>query len=304
MSVPGYQEFMFPVLKCLYDEKPHHKKEICAKMIEVFNFKQEQIDEVLPSQTQPTYVNRVGWAITYMKKAGLVDSPSRAHYVITAEGKKIVDNNVTTLDAKYLKRYPAFVEFLRLSHDESTKTTVDVSVDEETPYEKIASYNAVIKKSICDDLLSKILEQSPYFFEQLVVDLLVSMGYGGNIEDAGRATKKSGDEGVDGLIKEDKLGLDTIYIQAKRYKKDNLVGRPTIQQFIGALQLKGARKGILITTSDFTKEAIEAVSYSTTVSIVLINGYKLVDLMYEHNIGVGVEKVIQIKKIDNDYFEQ
>ena len=303
MSVPGYQEFMFPILKCLYDRKPYHKKKICEKMIEVFNLTQEQLDERLPSQAEPTYINRVGWAITYMKKAGLIDSPTRACYVITDEGKKLVDNNVINLNTKYLRKYPSFVDFQKASHDTSAKETVDVAKDDETPYEKIVSYNAVIKKSICDDLLNKILEQSPYFFEQLVVDLLVSMGYGGNIEDAGKATKKSGDEGIDGLIKEDKLGLDTIYIQAKRYKKDNLVGRPTIQQFIGALQLKGARKGILITTSDFTKEAIEAVSYSTTVSIVLINGLKLVDLMYEHNIGVGVEKVIQIKKIDNDYFD-
>ena len=303
MSVPGYQEFMFPILKCLYDGGQYHKKKICEKMIEVFNLTQEQLDERLPSQAEPTYINRVGWAITYMKKAGLIDSPTRACYVITDEGKKLVDNNVINLNTKYLRKYPSFVDFQKASHDTSAKETVDVAKDDETPYEKIVSYNAVIKKSICDDLLNKILEQSPYFFEQLVVDLLVSMGYGGNIEDAGKATKKSGDEGIDGLIKEDKLGLDTIYIQAKRYKKDNLVGRPTIQQFIGALQLKGARKGILITTSDFTKEAIEAVSYSTTVSIVLINGLKLVDLMYEHNIGVGVEKVIQIKKIDNDYFE-
>ena len=303
MSVPGYQEFMFPILKCLYDGGQYHKKKICEKMIGVFNLTQEQLDERLPSQSEPTYINRVGWAITYMKKAGLIDSPTRACYVITDEGKKLVDNNVINLNTKYLRKYPSFVDFQKSSHDTSVKETVDVAKDDETPYEKIVSYNAVIKKSICDDLLNKILEQSPYFFEQLVVDLLVSMGYGGNIEDAGKATKKSGDEGIDGLIKEDKLGLDTIYIQAKRYKKDNLVGRPTIQQFIGALQLKGARKGILITTSDFTKEAIEAVSYSTTVSIVLINGLKLVDLMYEHNIGVGVEKVIQIKKIDNDYFD-
>lgn len=303
MSVPGYQEFMFPILKCLYDGGQYHKKKICEKMIEVFNLTQEQLDERLPSQAEPTYINRVGWAITYLKKAGLIDSPTRACYVITDEGKKLVDNNVINLNTKYLRKYPSFVDFQKASHDTSAKETVDVAKDDETPYEKIVSYNAVIKKSICDDLLNKILEQSPYFFEQLVVDLLVSMGYGGNIEDAGKATKKSGDEGIDGLIKEDKLGLDTIYIQAKRYKKDNLVGRPTIQQFIGALQLKGARKGILITTSDFTKEAVEAVSYSTTVSIVLINGLKLVDLMYEHNIGVGVEKVIQIKKIDNDYFD-
>ncbi len=267
-----------------------------------FNLTMEQMDERLPSQSEPTYINRVGWALTYMKKAGLVESPVRACFAITDEGKKIVDNNITNLNTKYLRKYPSFLEFQKISHNTTTKN-VDVEKDSETPFEKIVSYNAVIKKSICDDLLNKILEQSPYFFEQLVVDLLVSMGYGGNIEDAGKATKKSGDEGIDGLIKEDKLGLDTIYIQAKRYKKENLVGRPTIQQFIGALQLKGARKGILITTSDFTKEAIEAVSYSTTVSIVLINGTKLVDLMYEHNIGVGLEKIIEIKKIDNDYFE-
>ena len=304
MPVPGYQEFMFPILKCLYDGAQYHKKKICEKMIEVFNLTQEQLDERLPSQAEPTYINRVGWAIMYMKKAGLLVSPVRACYIITDEGKKLVDNNVTNLDTKYLRRYPSFVEFQKTSHETTSKEAVDATKDDETPYEKIISYNAVIKKSICDDLLNKILEQSPYFFEQLVVDLLVTMGYGGNIEDAGKATKKSGDEGIDGLIKEDKLGLDAIYIQAKRYKRDNLVGRPTIQQFIGALQLKGARKGILITTSDFTKEAVEAVSYSTTVSIVLINGYKLVDLMYEHNIGVGVEKVIQIKKVDNDYFEQ
>ena len=303
MSVPGYQEFMFPVLKSIYDGKQYHKQEIYEKMAMVFKLTPEQMEETLPSQKELTYTNRVGWALTYMKKAGLVDSPARAYYKITNEGKKLVDNNVTNLNTKYLRRYPSFVEFQSASHETVSKEAVDVAKDDETPYEKIVSYNAVIKKSICDDLLNKILEQSPYFFEQLVIDLLVSMGYGGNIEDAGRATKKSGDEGIDGLIKEDKLGLDTIYIQAKRYKKDNLVGRPTIQQFIGALQLKGARKGILITTSDFTKEAVEAVSYSTTVSIVLINGFKLVDLMYEHNIGVGVEKVIQIKKIDNDYFE-
>lgn len=302
MAVPGYQEFMFPILKVLYDGFLYHKKTICEKMIVFFNLSQEDIDEKLPSQTEPTYINRIGWAITYMKKAGLLQSPSRAQYVITEEGKKIIDNNVVNLNSKYLRRYPTFIDFQRLTHDNANPIS-ETAKDNETPYEKIVSYNAIIKKAICDDLLNKILEQSPYFFEQLVVDLLVSMGYGGNIEDAGKATKKSCDEGIDGLIKEDKLGLDTIYIQAKRYKKENLVGRPSIQQFIGALQLKGARKGIFITTSDFTKEALESVTYSNTVSIVLINGTKLVDLMYEHNIGVGIEKIIQIKKIDNDYFD-
>ena len=169
MSIPGYQEFMFPILKYLYDGKQYQKKKICEKMIEVFNLTQEELDERLPSQAEPTYINRVGWAITYMKKAGLLHSPARACYIITDEGKKLVDNNVTSLNTKYLRRYASFVDFQKSSHEASAKEIVDVAKDDETPYEKIVSYNAIIKKSICDDLLNKILEQSPYFFEQLVV---------------------------------------------------------------------------------------------------------------------------------------
>jgi restriction system protein len=304
MSVPGYQEYMFPILKVMYDERLYSRQELYGLTADAMKLTQEQMDDILPSQTMPTYVNRIGWALTYLKKAGLVEVPSRGHFIITAEGKRIVEDNVTDLNTKHLRRYPSFVAFQNLTHESKAKEEGDAVVEESTPHEKIEAYYSVIKKAICDDLLNKILEQSPYFFEKMVVKLLVAMGYGGNITDAGKATKKAGDEGIDGLIKEDKLGLDTIYIQAKRYARDNLVGRPTIQQFIGALQLKGARKGILITTSDFTKEARDAVSRSTTVSIVLINGMDLVDLMYEHNVGVSTEKTIVIKKVDNDYFEE
>ena len=305
MKVPGFEEFMFPVLKLLSDNKEHYKRDMFSEIANYMNLTQKQLNEKLPSQATFTYINRICWALTYLKKAGLISNPSRAHYQITAEGQNIVKQNITNLNTKYLKRYASFLEFANQSdkqHAEKKNSGI-FEKEEQTPYETMIECNELIKKSVCDDLLNKILEQSPYSFEQFVVDLIVAMGYGGNIEDAGKATKKSGDEGIDGLVKEDKLGLEKIYIQAKRYTKDNLIGRPDIQQFIGALQLKGAKKGIFITTSDFTKQAIDAIHYNTNISVVLINGQKLVDLMYEYNIGVSVENKFEIKRIDSDYFE-
>lgn len=305
MAVPGYQEFMFPILKFLSDNKIHYKKDIFSEMANVFNLTQEQIKEKLPSQTEPTYINRIGWAITYLKKAGLLESPSRAHFSITNEGRRIVDKNITNLNSKYLRKYDSFLEFQNLSNkQESHKENIieDNEKESQTPSEKMISYYELIKKSICDDLLNKVIEQTPDFFEQLVVDLIVAMGYGGSIEDAGKATKRTGDEGIDGLVKEDKLGLDIIYIQAKRWQKGNLVGRPEIQKFVGALAGQGARKGIFITTSNFTKEAMDYKPRNDT-SIILIDGQKLVELMYEYNIGVSTEKRFEIKRLDSDYFE-
>ncbi len=305
MAVPGYQEFMFPILKFLSDDKIHYKRDIFSEMAKIFKLTQEQMEEKVPSQLEPTYINRIGWAITYLKKAGLLDSPSRAHFSITNEGKSIVDKNITNLNSKYLKKYDSFLEFQNLSNKQIVhkgSLIDDNEKDLQTPSEKMISYYELIKKSICDDLLIKVLEQSPEFFEQLVVDLIVAMGYGGSIEDAGRATKKTNDEGIDGLVKEDKLGLDTIYIQAKRWQKGNVVGRPEIQKFVGALAGQGARKGIFITTSNFTKEALEYKPRNDT-SIILIDGQKLVELMYEYNIGVSIEKKFDIKRLDSDYFE-
>lgn len=305
MPVPGYQEFMFPILKFLSDDKIHYKKDIFVEMVSVFNLTQAQIEEKLPSQIEPTYINRIGWAITYLKKAGLLESPSRAHFLITNEGKNIVSNNITNLNSKYLKKYDSFLEFQNLSNkQELYKESIieDSEKESQTPSEKLMSYYELIKKSICDDLLNKVIEQTPDFFEQLVVDLIVAMGYGGSIEDAGKATKRTNDEGIDGLVKEDKLGLDIIYIQAKRWQKGNVVGRPEIQKFVGALAGQGARKGIFITTSNFTKEAMEYKPRNDT-SIILIDGQRLAELMYEYDIGVSVEKRFEIKRLDSDYFE-
>lgn len=308
MAVPGYQEFMFPILKYMYDGKEYHRKDIYENIAIAFKFTDEQLEEMLPSG-KLVYKDRIGWALSYIKQANLVRTTKRACYCITDEGKKLVDKNFTELDTKYLyDNYPAFAAFKNAHKKETNKgtqspTNVAEIEEKETPFEKIVSSANIIKTTICSELLTKILEQTPFFFEQLVVDLLLAMGYGNNREDAGSATKKTGDGGIDGLIKEDKLGLDTIYLQAKRYQIDNVIGRPVVQQFAGALLEVRAKKGVFITTSRFSKEAIQYASNQQQATIILIDGEKLVDLMYEYNVGVSPEKTFTIKKVDYDYFE-
>lgn len=269
-------------------------------MAKQFQLSEDELAETLPSQTQLTYVNRIGWAITYLKKAELIVSPSRANFKITDEGKKLVENNVSDLTAKDLKQYEPFLKFIKTSHKQND---TDHTIQEETtPLENMINNFELLKKEVCDEILQKILEQSSDFFEQLVVDLVVAMGYGGSIEDAGKATKRTGDEGIDGIIKQDRLGLDNIYLQAKRWQRDNVVSRPEIQKFVGALAGQGARKGIFITTSRFSKDALEYKPRNDT-SVILIDGQKLVELMYEYNIGVTTEMKFEIKRLDSDYFD-
>lgn len=300
MAIPSYEKFLLPVLKLLSDGKVRTKQEIVRTMAKQFQLSEDELAETLPSQTQPTYVNRIGWAITYLKKAELIVSPSRANFKITDEGKKLVENNVSDLTAKDLKQYEPFLKFIKTSHKQND---TDHTIQEETtPLENIINNFELLKKEVCDEILQKILEQSPDFFEQLVVDLVVAMGYGGSIEDAGKATKRTGDEGIDGIIKQDRLGLDNIYLQAKRWQRDNVVSRPEIQKFVGALAGQGARKGIFITTSRFSKDALEYKPRNDT-SVILIDGQKLVELMYEYNIGVTTEMKFEIKRLDSDYFD-
>ena len=299
MAIPSYEKFLLPVLKLLSDGKVRTKQEIVRTMAKQFQLSEDELAETLPSQTQPTYVNRIGWAITYLKKAELIVSPSRANFKITDEGKKLVENNVSDLTAKDLI-YEPFLKFIKTSHKQND---TDHTIKEETtPLENIINNFELLKKEVCDEILQKILEQSPDFFEQLVVDLVVAMGYGGSIEDAGKATKRTGDEGIDGIIKQDRLGLDNIYLQAKRWQRDNVVSRPEIQKFVGALAGQGARKGIFITTSRFSKDALEYKPRNDT-SVILIDGQKLVELMYEYNIGVTTEMKFEIKRLDSDYFD-
>ena len=302
--IPDYQTCMLPLLTLLKDGKEHSSKELIAKLIFDFNLTEEEINEQLPSQRQPTINNRIHWANIYLRKAGLIDSVRRGIYRITEEGLRVLNENPTRIDVKFLSKYPDFVEFQKgTSKIISTKNEKNQELEiTQTPEEALATIYSQLSSALAHDLLEKVLAQTPYFFENLVVELLVKMGYGGSIEDAGKAIGKSGDEGIDGVIKEDKLGLDVIYVQAKRWQQNNTVGRPDLQAFVGALAGQGGKKGVFITTSSFTREA-EAYN-PQNVKIVRIDGKKLAQLMIDYNIGASTRAVYEIKRIDLDYFEE
>lgn len=301
--IPDYQSLMLPLLKQVSDRQEHKYRDLIEKLASEFQVTDEERKELLASGTQAIFDNRVGWAKTYLKKAGLLDSPKRATFVITDTGLATLTKNPDRIDAKYLKQFPSFIEFQNASRNE-TDTEEEVSIqepNERTPEENLDKAYQRIRKSLASELLNKVVELSPTFFERLVVELLVKMGYGGSIKDAGKAIGKSGDEGIDGTIKEDKLGLDIIYIQAKRWKPGNVVGRPELHKFVGALAGQGAKKGIFITTSNFTKEALEYTPKNET-KIVLIDGEQLAQLMIDYNLGCTTQQIYELKKIDSDYF--
>lgn len=303
--IPDYQTLMLPLLKLISDGKEHKNRDIIEKLASEFKLSEEEKRIFLTSGKQAIFDNRVGWAKFYLKKACLLDAPKRATFIITERGKQTLAENLTSIDYKYLRQFPEFLEFLNFSRSdgEFENDIIDVSDNENTPEENIEQSFQKIRKSLASDLLSKILDLSPAFFEKLVVELLVKMGYGGSISDAGKALGKSGDEGIDGIIKEDKLGLDTIYIQAKRWKNGNVVGRPEIQKFVGALAGQGAKKGIFITTSSFTKDALDYTPKNET-KIVLIDGSLLAQLMIDYNLGCTTQQIYELKKLDSDYFAE
>lgn len=275
----------------------------CRGISQGYHLTPEERKELLPSGQQPIFDNRVGWARTYMKKAGLLDSPGRGLVKISSRGQEILKRNPTRIDVKYLKEFPEFLEFQSLKREEDQQTEKDERQEDETPEELLDYSYQKIRKALALELLNKVMNLPPAFFEKLVVELLVKMGYGGSIKDAGKAIGRSGDEGIDGTIKEDKLGLDIIYIQAKRWQQTNVVGRPELHKFVGALAGQGAKKGIFITTSKFTKEASEYVPKNET-KIVLIDGEQLAQLMIDYDLGVSLVNRYEIKRIDNDYFEE
>jgi restriction system protein len=300
--IPDYQSLMLPLLKLLSDKKEHNYRTLVEKLAIEFKVTDEERKELLTSGNQTIFDNRVGWAKTYLKKAGLLESPKRATFVITDVGLNTLKKNLDKIDAKYLKQFPSFLEFQNSSrngNDEEDATTTEIF--QETPEEHLDKAYQRIRKSLANELLNRILELSPSFFERLVVELLVRMGYGGSIKDAGKAMGKTGDEGIDGTIKEDKLGLDIIYIQAKKWRPGNVVERPELQKFVGALAGQGAKKGIFITTSNFTKDALEYTPKNET-KIVLIDGEQLAQLMIDYNLGCTTQQTYELKKIDSDYF--
>jgi len=299
--IPDYQSLMLPLLKLVSDRQEHKYRDLIENLAVEFQVTDEERKELLASGNQAIFDNRVGWAKTYLKKAGLLDSPKRATFVITRIGLDTLKENLDRIDAKYLRQFPAFLEFQNASRNDTEEEIVIVETNEQTPEENLDKAYQRIRKSLASELLNRVVELSPTFFERLVVELLVKMGYGGSIKDAGKAIGKSGDEGIDGTIKEDKLGLDIIYIQAKRWRPGNVVGRPELHKFVGALAGQGAKKGIFITTSNFTKEALEYTPKNET-KIVLIDGEQLAQLMIDYNLGCTTQQIYELKKIDSDYF--
>jgi restriction system protein len=259
----------------------------------------------LPSGQSLLFANRVGWARTYLKKAGLLDAPRRGMVSITERGLEVLKTNPKRVDNSLLKQFPEFLEFQNIKKDDGeTLSTLDSpTTEKQTPEETIDLAYQNIRQSLAQELIDTVRRLTPAFFERLVVELLVKMGYGGSIKDAGKAIGKTGDEGIDGTIKEDKLGLDIIYIQAKRWQIGNVVGRPELHKFVGALAGQGAKKGIFITTSSFSKDALTYAPKNET-KIVLIDGVQLAQLMIDYNLGVSVQRVYEIKRLDNDYFEE
>ena len=305
MPIPDYQTLMLPLLKVAENKRECTLKEAVEILAAEFNLTEQERTELLPSGQAFLFSNRVGWARTYRKKAGLLDSPKRGTLSITSRGLNLLKSNPGKVDNKTLKQYPEFLEFQNYKSEEhiTYQLALTSEEDQNTPEENIDIAYQKIRKSLAQELIDTVRGLSPAFFERLVVELLVKLGYGGSIKDAGQAVGKTGDEGIDGTIKEDKLGLDIIYIQAKRWQSGNVVGRPELHKFVGALAGQGAKKGVFITTSSFTKEAL-GYSPKNETKIVLIDGEQLAQLMIDYNLGVSIQKVYELKRIDIDYFEE
>lgn len=299
MAVPDFQSIMLPLLKIAEDGQEHSGHEFLERLAEFFNLSDDELNEVLPSGKQTRFYNRVGWARTYLIKSKLLEMPRRSFYKITERGKEVLKSNPDRIDMNYLKRFPEYIEFKSKENEKDKGEQKEENTEESTPEEILEGAYQEIRDNLALEVLENVMSCSPAFFERLVVELLVAMGYGGSRRDAARAVGQTGDEGIDGIIDEDRLGLDTIYIQAKKWA--NNVGRPEIQKFVGALAGKRARKGIFITTSSFSSDAVKYASDIDT-KVILIDGKRLAELMMDYNIGVNEVTTYKLKKIDSDYF--
>lgn len=307
---------MLPLLQFASDGHEHASSEPLQFLVQRFDLSEEDQQQILPSGGNRLY-DRMHWALSYLRQAQLLEMTRRGYFKLTQRGRDVLSTNPTRVDTKSLKQFPEFQEFLQrkgrgngsVKPSQQTLSSRDLPQDQtsletvltqtQTPKETLEESYLALRHQLASDLLGRVKACSPQFFEQLVVDLLVKMGYGGSRQDAGAAIGRSGDEGIDGIIKEDRLGLDVIYIQAKRWERS--VGRPEIHQFVGALHGQRARKGIFITTSQFTRDALEYVR-TVEMKIVLIDGEHLTDFMIDHDVGVAVVSTYQLKRIDFDYF--
>ena len=296
MAVPKYYEMYHSFLQSLSDGEEHPYSDVKKKVIEDFKLTDTELAELLPSGKQPVFSNRIGWCRTYLKKAGLIESPTKAHFMIIKSGREVLKSG-RGITNETLREFPSFVKFI----DSDTKKIKDSSEEkeslnnDETPQETLERVYGELNNVLKDELLTRIHEKSPDFFEKMVVELMEKMGYG-----RGQITQKSRDEGIDGMVYQDKLGFDVIYIQAKRYDLEKTVGRPELQKFGGAIPEKNV-KGLFVTTGRFSQDAQK---YANDRHIILIDGQRLAELMIEHDFGVSTEYIYRIKRIDMDVFEE
>jgi len=291
---------MLPLLQLTADNQEHSLREAVDILAQQFKLTKEELAELLPNGRKTRFYDRVGWASTYLRKAGLLSSSARGQFRITQRGLDALKQKPNKIGVNFLEQYEEFIQF-RTRRDKEDKNT-DGDLETQTPEEVMDDAYQTWRKSLADEILDNIKVCSPSFFEGLVVDVLVKMGYGGTRQDAGKAIGKSGDEGIDGIINEDRLGLDVIYIQAKKWDKGTPIGRPEIQKFAGALQGQRAKKGIFITTSTFTREAYDFASKIDS-KIILIDGDQLSQLMIDYNVGCNLFASYELKRVDSDYFE-
>ena len=301
MSVPKFFEFFEAFLKAINDGKLHSAKEVRSIIATDMNLSDADLAEMLPSGTQRTFDNRVGWARTYLDKAGLIETPLRGKYQITESGKKALLSG-EKIDLAYLEKSDAFKEYHRAT---AQGAIVEPAVEnDESPMEVLESAYRKVTSALASQLMDEVMKLTPVEFERLVVKLLLKMGYGSGIEEAGMVTQQSNDGGIDGIIKEDQLGFSHIYIQAKQWATDQTVGRQEIQRFVGALQGQQAQKGLFITTAKFSSGALQFAKNLLGAKVVLVDGSVLTRLMIKHNVGVSVEEIYEVKKIDSDFFEE
>jgi len=299
MAIPVFQQITLPLLRLLEDKQEHSLRQIIDSLINQFNVTQEELHELLPSGKQAIFDNRVGWARTYLKKAGLIESTRRGFFRVTDRGWQVLKQNPAKIDVKFLQQFGEFRTFQSIRREKPIEPGGLES--ETTPEEALANAYQDLKNNLAGELLQQLKATSPTQFENIVIDLLVAMGYGGSRREAAKAIGRSGDEGIDGIINEDRLGLDVIYVQAKKW--EGTVGRPEIQKFAGALQGQHAKRGIFMTTSNFSKEAADFASRVDN-KIILIDGDALVQHMIDHNVGVTPSVNYEVKKIDLDYFTE
>jgi len=301
MAIPDYQTLMLPLLKLTTDRKEYSLAQTIDILADQFKLTAEERKALLPSGQTTIFLNRVGWARTYLKKSGLLETTRRGFFRITDRGMQILKQNPPKIDVKFLDQFEEFRAFREAGRDKSASRKEKEKTEAETPEETLENAYQTLRDNLANELIQQIKQSPPSLFEKIVVELLVKMGYGGSRKDAGQALGKTGDEGIDGIIKEDRLGLDIIYLQAKRW--ENTVSRPEIQKFAGALQGQRAKKGIFITTSNFSRDALEYVSKIDT-KIILIDGEQLAQFMIDNNIGVNSLATYEVKKIDSDYFTE